>query len=128
MSYLVRVAVLPKHHDQKQLGEDRVGSFGFHSAFDLFIRGGLHRNSSRAGTWWRELMQRPGVLLTALLSPPFIEPRTIIPGTLPAMGWALPHQLLIKCPPGLSTARSYGGIFSAEASSAPGTLAYVKVT
>lgn len=84
---LVRVtfAVL-KHHDQKRLGE-RV-PLAYTSTTLFIIRGGLHRNSGRAGTWWQELMSPQGVLLIGFLSLLFLEPRTTFPGVaLPTTDW-----------------------------------------
>jgi len=56
------------------------------------------RNSSKGGTWRRELLQRPWRDVAQwLASPPFsgcslVEPRTTSPGMAPpTMGCALPH-------------------------------------
>lgn len=48
-----------------------------------------------------------------------VEPSTTCPGVAPpTVGWALPHEPLIKnCPTSLLTAPSYGGVFSVDASS-----------
>ena len=47
-----------KHHEQKQLGEERV--YLVSTSRSLFIiRNHQDRNSNRAGTWRQELMQRP---------------------------------------------------------------------
>jgi hypothetical protein len=55
-----------------------------------------------------------------------IEPRTTSSGiALLTMGWALPHPSLIKK---MSTARSYGGIFSIELPSFHMVLACVRLT
>ena len=47
-----------KHHDPKQLGEERV-CLAYASTPQFIIEGSQGRNSSRAGTWRQELMQRP---------------------------------------------------------------------
>jgi hypothetical protein len=47
-----------KHHEQKQLGEERV-NFPPSSSSQFFIKSSEGRNSSRAGTWRQELRQRP---------------------------------------------------------------------
>jgi hypothetical protein len=55
---LVKVFIaVTKHHDQKQVGEERVNSA--HTSTLLFITEGiLDRNSHRAGIWRQGLMQR----------------------------------------------------------------------
>ena len=93
----VSVAVM-KYHGQQQLWEEKVY---FTLAFT--IKSSQDRNSSRAGIWRQELMQRPWrVLLTGLLlmtcSTCFlIEPRTTCLGVAPpTVGWALHHLSLVK--------------------------------
>ena len=47
-----------KHHDQKQLGEERV--YLTYSSTSLFIiERSQDRSSHKEGTWTQELMQRP---------------------------------------------------------------------
>jgi hypothetical protein len=47
-----------KPHEEKQVGEERV--YFTHSFMSQFIiKRNESRNSSRAGTWKQELMQRP---------------------------------------------------------------------
>jgi hypothetical protein len=56
-----------KYHDQKQGGEESVYSTYTPILF-FTTKGGKDRNSSRAETWWQELMQSTWrVLLTGLL-------------------------------------------------------------
>jgi hypothetical protein len=57
-----------KHHDQKQVGEERVyPAYGSRSLF--IIKGSQDRNSSRAGTWKQELIRgHGGMLFTGLLT------------------------------------------------------------
>ena len=46
-----------EHHDQKQLGKERV--YLAYPSTSLFVtEGGQDRNSNRTGTWRQELMQR----------------------------------------------------------------------
>jgi len=45
-----------KYHDQKKLEEERV--YLMYASTTLFIKSSQGKNSSRAGTWRRELMQR----------------------------------------------------------------------
>jgi hypothetical protein len=47
-----------KHHDKKQVGEERV-CLAYTSILLFIIEGSWDRNSNRAGTWRPELMQRP---------------------------------------------------------------------
>jgi hypothetical protein len=47
-----------KHHDLKQVGEERV-YLAYTSVLLFIIEGSQDRNSSRAGTWRQELMLRP---------------------------------------------------------------------
>jgi len=56
LSETVTVAVT-KHRDQSNLG--RKGFLAYASTSQLIIKGSQDRNSSRAGTWRQELMQRP---------------------------------------------------------------------
>jgi hypothetical protein len=55
---LVRVTIaVMKHHDQKQIGEERV--YVAYASISLFItKGSQDWSSSRAGNWKQELMQR----------------------------------------------------------------------
>jgi len=46
-----------KHHDQKQLGEERA-YFAQGSKEKEFIKSGEGRTSNRAGLWRQELMQK----------------------------------------------------------------------
>jgi hypothetical protein len=47
-----------KHHDQKsKLG--KRGLFGLHFHIVVHLKGSQGRNSSKAGTWRQDLMQRP---------------------------------------------------------------------
>jgi hypothetical protein len=48
-----------KHSDRKQLGEERVYIMAYTSTPLFSIGGSQDRNSSRAGTWRQELVQRP---------------------------------------------------------------------
>ena len=63
------------------------------------------RNSSRAGTWRQELMQRPWRVAAHWLASPglltclIIEPRTTSPDGTTTMDWALPHWWLIEKTP-----------------------------
>ena len=82
--------------------EERVYSaYTFVSLF--FTKGSQDRNSHRAGTWRQELMQRtwrgaaywlasPGLLSLLSYRTQDYQPRMVPP----TMGWALPHQSLIK--------------------------------
>ena len=56
---VITVTIAPiEHHDQKQVEEERVYlAYTYTSLF--IIEGGQDRNSSRAGAWRQELMQRP---------------------------------------------------------------------
>ena len=55
---LVVTTAVMKHHDQKQLREERI--YLAYSSTSLFItEGSQDRNSHRSGTWRQELMQRP---------------------------------------------------------------------
>jgi hypothetical protein len=47
-----------KHHDQKQVGKERVYSV-YTSTLLFIIEGNQGKNLNRAGTWKQELMQRP---------------------------------------------------------------------
>jgi hypothetical protein len=47
-----------KHCEQKQIGEERV-YVAYSSSSLFFNEGSQNRNSSRAGTWRQELMQKP---------------------------------------------------------------------
>jgi hypothetical protein len=90
------------------VAKSKLGRKGFNLAYtsiSLFIiEGSQKRNSNRSGTWRQELMQRPRgsavycLVLHGLLRLHFlIGPRTTSTGiAAPTMGWALPHQSLIK--------------------------------
>ena len=100
--FLSLVRVTMKHHNQKQVGEERV-YLAYTSILLFSPEGSQDRKSYRAGTWGRSWYRgRGGVLFTDLLimacSACFLtEPRTTSPGMAPpAMGWTLPHQSLIK--------------------------------
>lgn len=63
--------------------------------------GGQDLNSSPAGTWRKEVIQRPWVLLTSLLMALLSLHSSRTQGHLPrvappTMGWAIPHPSLIK--------------------------------
>ena len=101
LSVLVRVSITAtKNRDQ----EANWGRKGFIDLTLPYCRSGWE--SSPAGTWGQELMHRPWRGVAYWLAPHgcsacfLIEPRTTSPGmTVPTMGWALPHQSLIrKCP------------------------------
>jgi hypothetical protein len=69
----------------------------------LIIKGSQDWNSTKAGTWRQELMQRPWRNAAYWLAPHGLlillstKPRTTSPGVVPpTMDWALPHQSLIK--------------------------------
>jgi hypothetical protein len=87
-----------KHHDQKQVGEERVCLA--YTPISLFIIGCQDRNSHRARTLRQVLMQKPWrVLLTGFLfmacSACFlIEPKSSDGTTHSKLG--LPHPSLIK--------------------------------
>jgi hypothetical protein len=91
-----------KHHDRKANWKGK-GLFSLHFQILVHTEESQDRNSSRAGTWKQELMQRPWrgaaywVASLGFLSLLFIEPRTTSLGMAPpTMGWALSHQSLIK--------------------------------
>lgn len=80
-----------KHHNQKQVGEERV---------DLaYIEGNQDKNTNEAGSWRQGLMGHRRVMFTGLLhmasSASF--PIELSPATARStMGWIFPHQLLFK--------------------------------
>jgi len=85
-----------KHHDQTNL--ERKGFIWLTTSDSVYYS--QDRNSSKAGTWRQELMQRPwGMLLTGLLlmacSTCFlIEPRITRSGMAsPTMGCVLPTSV-----------------------------------
>jgi hypothetical protein len=87
---------------QKQVGEKRV-HLAYTSISQSIIEGNQDRNSHGAGTWKQKPIQRPwrrmltGLLPIAWSACFLIEPRTTSPGMAPpTMGWALPHQSVIK--------------------------------
>jgi hypothetical protein len=47
-----------QHEDQKQIGKKRV-YLAYSSTLLFIIEGRQDRNSNRAGTWRKKLMQRP---------------------------------------------------------------------
>ena len=86
-----------KHHDQKQIGEEKV-YLAYTSTSLFIIKGSQDRNSSRAGTWRQELMQRPWRSAAYWLVSPGLLTLLCYPGP-PAQGcpylqWT--HQSLIK--------------------------------
>ena len=88
----VTVAVM-KHHDQNNL--ERKGLIWLTLPSLFITEGSQDRNSSRAGIWRQELMQRPwrgaAYWLTSrglLNSAHLVEPRNTCPSL--AMVWALP--------------------------------------
>jgi len=120
-----------KHHDQKQIGEERV-CLVYTSILPSITEGSQDRNPNKAGTWRQELRQRPWrVLLTGLLSMAcwiwcLIESKTTSPGMEPStISWALPHRSLIKK---MSLSSSHGNIFLIEVPSCQMILACVKLT
>jgi hypothetical protein len=56
--YVTVCIAVVKHHDQKQVGEERVYS-AYSSTLSSIIEGSQDRNSSRARTWRQGLLQRP---------------------------------------------------------------------
>jgi hypothetical protein len=79
-------------------GEEK-GVYSTYSSILPFIARSLDRNSSMAGPWRQELMQRPwrdAVLLACYIC--FLRgPETTSPGVTPlTIGWLPPHQTLIK--------------------------------
>ena len=52
------IAAVMKHHNQKQVGKERAYLAYTFSSLST-IKGSQDRNSTMAGTWWQELMQRP---------------------------------------------------------------------
>jgi hypothetical protein len=92
--YRVAIAVI-KHHDQNQLGETRVY---------FILQPNVHRpgksgQSLKAGTWRKELMQRPWrsesylSFLLACLACFLIHPSTSYPGVVaPTKCEVLPHD------------------------------------
>ena len=112
VSVRATIAVV-KHHDRKQCGEGRV-----YLAFSSIIKSIEVRNSSRAGTWRQQLMQKPwrGAAywcaqrsLLSLLSYRTQEDQSR-DGT--TMGWALPDQSLIKKMPYSLILRRHFCVFS----------------
>ena len=82
-----------KHHDQKQVGEERA--YLAYTSISLFIiEGGQDRNSNMAGTWRQKLK---GLLLVACSACFLTEPRTTSPELAPpTIEEPFPHQLLGK--------------------------------
>ena len=54
-----------KHHNQKELGEERVYLYYISILYSV-IEGSQDRNTSRAGTWRQELTQRSAAYWLAL--------------------------------------------------------------
>jgi hypothetical protein len=77
-----------KHHDQKSVGKERV-YLAYTSRSQSITGGSQDRNSSRAGTWRQELMQRPWRSAAYWLAQPAFfcrtqncQPRGVIPPTM----------------------------------------------
>jgi hypothetical protein len=91
-SFLVRVpTAVTKHRDQKQLGKERA--YFTHSSIEQFlIKSSEGRNSSRAGSWRQELMQRPWKGATYwIASQGLLCLLSYSSGVAaPTIGWALP--------------------------------------
>ena len=109
-----------KRHDHKQVEEERV-CLAYTSTSQSITEESQDRNSSMAGSWSQELMQRwwksavSCLVPCGLLSLLSHSHRTTCPKVAPLiMHWSLPHQSLIKlrkCLIDLPTAQSSCGTF-----------------
>jgi hypothetical protein len=72
-----------KHHDQKQLGEK---SFSTQLASQVTTEESQGRNSNRAGTWSRDMMEAKVEYCSILLA------QSAQGATPPMMGWVLPEH------------------------------------
>jgi hypothetical protein len=94
-----------KHHSQKQVGRKGFILLLFPHALPFITKGSQDRNSSRAGIWRQELMQRPWRGAAYWLSSRdlvcfLIEPMTTSSGmALPTVNWTHPrHSLNMDMP------------------------------
>ena len=110
-----------KHQDQQAAWKGK-GLFGLHFHITIHHEGNQDRNSNRAGIWKQELKQRPWrsvaywIAPRGLLSLPSYRTQDHQPRMVPpTMGWAPPHQTLIrKMLSGLPSTQYNGGIFLTE--------------